>query len=64
MSELQSAHLKRIITNIVCIVGPLIAGLEAVRGDLPTWAAAAVTGLSVALKSYQSLLDLKAAGKA
>ncbi len=63
MTELQSAHVKRIITNIVCIVGPLIAGLEAVRGGLPTWAAVGVTALSVALKSYQSLLDLRAAGK-
>ncbi len=60
MSELQSAKLKRFLTNVVVIGAPLVAGLEAVRGQLPAWLALAVTVASVALKQYQSHLDLQA----
>jgi hypothetical protein len=60
MTELQSAQVKRLLTNLVVIGAPLVAGLEAVRGQLPPWLALIVTAASVALKQYQSHLDLQA----
>ncbi len=63
MNDLQSAKLKRLIWNVCAIGAPLVAGLEAVRGQLPAWLAVLVTVASVALKQYQSHLDLQAPAK-
>jgi hypothetical protein len=63
MSELTTAKVRRLLTNIVVIGAPLVAGLESVKGQFPPWLATGVTLLSLVLKQYQSHLDLAAPAK-
>ena len=59
----MSPWTRRLITNICVIGGPLAAGLAAVADQLPPWVVICVVVASVAIKQYQSSLDLKAPAK-
>ena len=61
--DYRSAWVKRLLTNICVIGGPLVTGLMAVSNRLPDWVAIVVVVLSIAIKQWQSHLDLEAPAK-